>query len=445
MSEAEKIKLLQEELNNLSVQLAQQQSTISRLHQQLQELLPPAEKPAAAPPPTPPPGLLPNPSLENLIGLRLIHLIGIIVLVVGLSLGVKYAIDANLISEKMRILLTYLAGGVLLFFSMRLKKTLPGFSAILFSGAMASVYFTTYAAFVYYAMLSFVLTFVLMALFTLYTTFEAIRYNRQEIALLGLVGAYGIPFLISPNNGAPELLFLYIAIINTGILVLSIKKAWSLMGRLAQAITWLLFLAWLVMQEVMQLKGTATVYMSVFFLLFFFNALSPKLLRKESLKTAHSYQLLFNNLAFSLAALFVFGHSFQNATLAFIALFLSFFVALQAVLFAYWKEYFTRNTLAYYAFSLFVLFIGFHWSGIMVTLLWLLTAVVLFVVGVRRRSVVLRMTSITLMGVTLLKLVLLDSLSFSTIQKVIAYLVLGVLLLLVSYFYQRFKQQLFGE
>jgi uncharacterized membrane protein len=55
------------------------------------------------------------------------------------------------------------------------------------------------------------------------------------------------------------------------------------------------------------------------------------------------------------------------------------------------------------------------------------------------------MTGITLMGLTLLKLVVLDSLTFSTIQKVIAYLVLGVLLLLVSFFYQKYKQQLFGE
>jgi hypothetical protein len=49
------------------------------------------------------------------------------------------------------------------------------------------------------------------------------------------------------------------------------------------------------------------------------------------------------------------------------------------------------------------------------------------------------------MGATLLKLVVLDSLTFSTIQKVIAYLVLGVLLLLISFFYQKYKQQLFED
>jgi uncharacterized membrane protein len=92
-----------------------------------------------------------------------------------------------------------------------------------------------------------------------------------------------------------------------------------------------------------------------------------------------------------------------------------------------------------------MVFIGFYWNGISVTLLWLLTAVVIFVVGVRQRSNPLRMTAITLMGATLLKLLVLDSLRFSTVQKVIAYLVLGVLLLLVSFFYQKFRQQLFEE
>jgi uncharacterized membrane protein len=94
---------------------------------------------------------------------------------------------------------------------------------------------------------------------------------------------------------------------------------------------------------------------------------------------------------------------------------------------------------------LFVIFIAFNWDGIIVTLLWLLTAVLIFSLGVYRKSVPIRMTAILLMGITLLKLVLLDSLSFSPIQKIIAYVVLGILLLVVSFFYQKFRKQLFGE
>jgi hypothetical protein len=234
-------------------------------------------------------------------------------------------------------------------------------------------------------------------------------------------------------------------IINAGIVVLSIRKAWMLMGRLAQGITWLIFIGWLLVQEKIQWKGTGTIFMCLYFFLFLLNAVSPRLFRNEHLPAPHTYQLLTNNMAFSLSAFYVFGYSFQNTTIATIALFLSLFVAAQALLFQVWKEDRTRNFLAWYALSLFVLFIGFQWTGIMVTLLWLLTAVVLFIIGVRQKSNPLRMTAITLMGVTLLKLVVLDSLTFSTIQKVIAYLVLGVLLLLVSFFYQKYKQQLFGE
>jgi len=49
------------------------------------------------------------------------------------------------------------------------------------------------------------------------------------------------------------------------------------------------------------------------------------------------------------------------------------------------------------------------------------------------------------MGITLLKLLVFDSITFSPVQKIISYVVLGVLLLVVSFFYQKFKQQLFGE
>jgi hypothetical protein len=39
----------------------------------------------------------------------------------------------------------------------------------------------------------------------------------------------------------------------------------------------------------------------------------------------------------------------------------------------------------------------------------------------------------------------LDSQSFSPVQKIIAYVVLGILMLVVSFFYQKFRKQLFGE
>ncbi|MER3470046.1 MAG: hypothetical protein C4330_01615 [Chitinophagaceae bacterium] len=72
---------------------------------------------------------------------------------------------------------------------------------------MASVYFTTYAAFVYYNMMPGTVAFIITIAQTVFTAYQAIVYDRKEIALLGLVGAYGIPFLISRNNDRSDLFF----------------------------------------------------------------------------------------------------------------------------------------------------------------------------------------------------------------------------------------------
>ena len=204
MKEQQQIQKLQEELDLLKSQLDDQQARIEELQMHIIRLSGGGAAPSYARSNKPTNAW----SVEIFIGLRLIHFIGIIVLVIGLSIGVKYAIDQNLISQAMRIGLAYSAGIVLYLLSLKLRKNYILFSAILFSGALASLYFTTYGAYVYYNMISSTAAFIIMIVLTGYTVYEANRYNRQEIALLGLVGAYSIPFLISKNSERADLFFL---------------------------------------------------------------------------------------------------------------------------------------------------------------------------------------------------------------------------------------------
>jgi uncharacterized membrane protein len=387
-------------------------------------------------------------SIENFIGLRLIHFIGIVVLVIGLSIGVKYAIDRELVSETMRILLAYLAGLVLFVLSYRLRSKYMGFSAILLSGSMASLYFTTYGAYVYYGMFSFPLAFIIMILLTVFTVFESIRYNRQEIAILGLIGAYGIPFLISKNADRADLFFMYITIINIGVVYLCTKKAWKTVGALAQAITWILFIGWASMRFNDDLKFTGAVFMIFFFLLFHFSTLAYKFLQKNMLLVNDSYNLVLNNVALYLAVLFVFGFPERNSdNLSLISFIISIVTGLQALwFFRMWKgEVLTTKMLSLLSLGLFVLCIAMNWDGFTVTLFWLLTSVIVFAWGVYLHSASSRMTAMVLIALTLGKLLVFDSGKFTTVQKVIAYLVLGVLLLVVSFFYQKFRQRLFKD
>jgi uncharacterized membrane protein len=443
MNEQERLRQMQREIDQMKDQLRSQQEQISELQQRLvnsagehvsQQNQQTSQKKLSW-------------SLENFIGLRLIHFIGIIVLVIGLSIGVKYAIDQELISERMRIIVAYGSGFVLYFLSVRLRKKYTVFSAILFSGAMASLYFTTYGAYVYYSMFSFAIAFIIMIVLTVYTVYEAISYNREEIALLGLVGAYGIPFLISKNAERADLFFLYISMINIAVIFLCVKKGWKNVGRTAQAITWLLFIGWASTRYNPALQWIAFLFMGFFFFLFLFTVASFKFFNKQSLTINDTYQLVMNNLALYIAALFVFGNSFANTDVALITLVLSVISGLQSLLAYYsWNEEgFTVRMLSSLTLSLFVIFIGFKWDGFTVTLLWLLTAIIVFIWGFRIRSVPARMTAIVLIGATLGKLLAFDSLSFSTIEKVIAYLLLGVLLLAVSFFYQKFREKIFED
>src|SRR5690606_21384262 len=141
--------------------------------------------------------------------------------IIGVAIGAKYSIDHELISPLTRIILSYLMGVGLLGFGMKLKEKYENFSAVLVSGAIAIMYFITYLAYDLYALIPQLVAFALMVVFTGFTVVASIKYNKQVIALIGLVGAYAVPMLLSDGSGNAAVFFSYIAIINVGILALS--------------------------------------------------------------------------------------------------------------------------------------------------------------------------------------------------------------------------------
>ena len=84
-----------------------------------------------------------------------------------------------------------------------------------------------------------------MFLFTAFTVLASLSYNQVVIAIIGLVGGYAVPFLLSNNSGQVEILFAYTAIINIGVLILSFYKQWRSLYISALFLTWLLlFSTW---------------------------------------------------------------------------------------------------------------------------------------------------------------------------------------------------------
>ena len=237
--------------------------------------------------------------LEKFIGENLINKIGIIITVIGVAIGAKYSIEHQLISPLMRIILGYLMGLGLLGVGIRLKKNYENYSAVLVSGAMAILFFMTYAAYSFYALFPQGVAFLLMLAFTASTVVTAIQYNKQVIAHIGLVGAYAVPFLLSDGSGKVAILFSYMAIINIGILIIAIKKYWKPLYYSSFLLTWIIFISWQQSDYQMNLHfELALSFLAVFFLTFYAIFMVYKLLQKEKFEKGDIVLLLSNSFIF---------------------------------------------------------------------------------------------------------------------------------------------------
>ncbi|MBW3544235.1 MAG: DUF2339 domain-containing protein [Bacteroidetes bacterium] len=368
------------------------------------------EVPKAAPAPEPVPMPTRTKSdLEKFIGENLINKIGIAILVIGVAIGAKYAIDNELISPLTRIILGYLAGLGLMGTAIYLKPSYENFSAVLLSGAMAILYFITFAAYSFYELFPQAVAFVLMLLFTCFTVVAALQYNQQVIAHIGLVGAYAVPFLLSDGSGRVEILFSYMSIINGGILVIAFKRYWKRLYYVAFGLSWLIFLAWYGFQHSPDHPfilgfGFATLFFALFYLTF----LAYKLKRKEAFGQSDVLLLLANSFIY-----FGLGYSMLDSYPHYDQ-FLGLFTLMNAlahlsVCVVVYRTKLADSNLFYLLAGLVLLFITIavpiQLDGNWVTLVWTGEACLLFWIGRSRQVKLYEELSLPLMLLAFLSLV----------------------------------------
>ena len=79
------------------------------------------------------------------------------------------------------------------------------------------------------------------------------------------------------------------------------------------------------------------------------------------------------------------------------------------------------------------------------SILWGLYALLLIIIGIWKRKPFLRIMAIVLFAFTLLKLFLYDISDMNTISKTIVFVILGVLLLIISFLYNKFKTKITND
>lgn len=215
--------------------------------------------PAAAPPPPPPiaprPAPAPAPAAartqawnidwENLVGIKLFSWIAGIALVLAAVFLFKYSVEHGWLRPAVRAAAGLITGvGLLIVCELRVARNYR-FTANAMDGAgIAILYATLFALHGRWHLWPAAAAFGGMLLVTAAAVYLSTRRDSVFIALLGLLGGFATPALLSSGENRPLALFSYLLLLNGGISWIAFRKGWPLLTALSVALTAFYQWAW---------------------------------------------------------------------------------------------------------------------------------------------------------------------------------------------------------
>jgi uncharacterized membrane protein len=183
-------------------------------------------------------------SMEFAVASTWLLRLGVVILVTGIGFFLKYSIDQGWLAPTARVALAIFAGLGLIVGGSRLLGTLYNLLGHgLIGGGIATLYFSVFASVNFYHLIGVLPAFALMGLVTVAAGMLAVRFDSMLIAVLGIIGGYGTPIMLSGGGSNFVGLFSYMLILGCGILGISLKKNWHLLNYLGLACTYALFYA----------------------------------------------------------------------------------------------------------------------------------------------------------------------------------------------------------
>ncbi|MEO8836496.1 MAG: DUF2339 domain-containing protein [Caldimonas sp.] len=193
---------------------------------------------------------------------------GIGILFVGLAFLAKYASEHAHLPVEVRLAAIGAAAVALLAVGWRLRLRRPDYAQVLQGGAVAVLYLTLFAAFRYYGVLAALPAFVLMVAVAALAAALAVLQDARALAIVGALGGFATPLIVSTGSSNHVALFAYYLVLDAGIAAVAWSKTWRPLNLVGFVFTFVVAIAWGVLQYRPGDFATSQAFLVAFFMLF---------------------------------------------------------------------------------------------------------------------------------------------------------------------------------
>jgi len=219
--------------------------------------------------------------VETLIGGSWFNWIGILAIAFGVAFFLKYAWDNQWIGPTARVLLGAAAGlGALAGGEVVRRRGLRQYAYVVSGGGILILYLSVYAAFDF-KLVGQLPGIILMIAVTAAAVLLSVRYDALPIAILGLLGGFLTPILLSTGRDNQAGLFGYIALLDAGMLALAYYKSWRSLNYMSFLLTLVMFVGWLDSYYAPPKLWPTIFFLVLFFFLFSALAILHNVLKKR--------------------------------------------------------------------------------------------------------------------------------------------------------------------
>jgi uncharacterized membrane protein len=197
------------------------------------------------PSPLPPALKMPKFDWEGLVGVKLFSWIAAIAMVVAAIFFLNYSIDQGWLQPPVQMTIGILVGlGLLVLCEVKAAHKYRITANAMDASAVAILFATFYAAYALWHLVSPAVSFFFLVPVAVVAVLLSIRRDSLFIALLGLMGGFAAPALLSAGENHPITLFSYLLLLNAGLAWVAAQKRWPLLTTLSLAFTTLYQWGW---------------------------------------------------------------------------------------------------------------------------------------------------------------------------------------------------------